>query len=66
VRVMNLNKGSKKGLRQIRWKQHEAVSAALLFLLLTALAIWLAFFEAAHEHSIDPFQTPELRQVEDP
>jgi multisubunit Na+/H+ antiporter MnhG subunit len=41
-------------------------SAASLFFILAAPAIWLALFQAAHERSVDPRQTHDLKDVENP
>ena len=45
MRVINFDKGSKRRLRQIRWKYFEVVSLGLLFLVMMvtiALAlVWL-------------------------
>lgn len=62
-RVINFDKGSKRRLRQVRWKRHEAVSAVLLFLILMALCVWLALREASHYHYSDPPKTPQVTEV---
>jgi hypothetical protein len=59
ARVINFDKGSKRRLRQVRWKRHEIVSAALLFLTLVALCLWFALREVYRDHSSDPPKTPQ-------
>jgi hypothetical protein len=59
VRVINFDKGSKRRLRQIRWKYFEVISLGLLFLVMTitfALAIvWLV------SHDSNEPRTPYLQ-----
>jgi hypothetical protein len=64
ARVISFDKGSKRRLREIRWKYHEVVSAALLLLILMAVVVWFALFQEAHERFIDPSPTPEIKEVE--
>ena len=45
---VNLNKGSKRRVRQIRWTQTEIVSAVLLFLVLATEAICVALWVMGH------------------
>jgi len=59
-RVINFDKGSKRRLRQVRWKRHEIVSAILLVVVLTALCLWLALREASQYHYSDPPHTPQV------
>jgi hypothetical protein len=65
ARVINFDKGSKKRLREIRWKHREIVSAALLILALAVLAIWFAFFQNSGERFLDPLPAPQLKQLKD-
>ena len=61
--IINFDKGSKRRLRQVRWKRHEIVSAVLLFLVLTVLCLWFALREAYHDHSSDLPKTPQAREI---
>ncbi len=61
-RVINFDKGSKRRLRQVRWKRYEAISAVLFFLILTALCVWLALREASHYHYSAPPKTPQVTE----
>jgi hypothetical protein len=60
MRVITFNKGSKRRLRQIRWKCFEVVSLGLLFLVMmitTALAIvWFV------SHDSDEPRVPYLQE----
>lgn len=47
-RVITFDKGSKRNLKQIRWKLHEIVSAVLLSLILSALGLMYAVWESSH------------------
>jgi hypothetical protein len=47
---MNLGKGNKRRVRQIRWKRSEIVSVILLTLAITILSVYLALWLAT-----DPF-----------
>lgn len=62
-RVINFDKGSKRRLRQVRWKRHEVASAILLFVILTVLCLWLALREAAHYHYSDPPRTHQVTEA---
>jgi hypothetical protein len=59
VRVINFDKGSKRRLRQIRWKYFEVISLGLLFLVMMitfALApVWLM------SHDSNEPRTPYLQ-----
>jgi hypothetical protein len=44
-----LGKGTKRRIARIKWKRREIAHAAILFLLLAILSIWLAvWFEMRH------------------
>ncbi len=62
ARVINFDKGSKRRLRQVRWKRREIVSAVLLFLILMALCLWFALHEVYRDHYSDSLKTRQARQ----
>ena len=45
---LQLGKGSKRRLRQIRWKRSEIVSALLLVLAIGVFGVYLAWWLATH------------------
>jgi len=47
-RVINLDKGSKGRIRRIRWTFAEKASAGVLSLVLIALCILIALWNASH------------------
>jgi hypothetical protein len=58
LKVITLDKGSKKKLQRIRWTRSEIASAVLLTFILSVACIWAAFWYASH-YSDEP-QTPSL------
>lgn len=44
-RVITFDKGSKRRMRQIRWKSHEVVSFVCLSLIVFALSVLLILWE---------------------
>ncbi len=49
-KVITFDKGSRRRLRQIRWKLFEIFSLALLAVLLFAATIFVLLCELDHEH----------------
>jgi hypothetical protein len=47
-RVITFDKGSKRRIKQIRWKIREVVGAVLLSLIITILGVLLAVWEVSH------------------
>jgi len=47
-RVITFDKGSKRRLKQIRWRIHEIVSAVLLSLILSLFGVLYAVWEVSH------------------
>ncbi len=45
---INLDKGSKRRVRLIRWKRSELVSAALLLLAVTVVTVCIALWVMTH------------------
>jgi len=58
-RVISFDKGSKRRIRQIRWKIHEISSAALLSLIILLLGVLVAFWEVSHYSGES--RTPQIR-----
>ena len=46
--AMNLGKGNKRRVRQIRWKRSEIFSVILLTIAITVLGVYLALWLATH------------------
>jgi hypothetical protein len=44
-RVITLDKGSKRQMKQIRWKLREVISAVFLSLIVLGLCAWAALLE---------------------
>jgi hypothetical protein len=47
-RVITLDRGSKRRMKQIRWKIREVISAVFLSLLILGLSVLLALWEVSH------------------
>jgi NhaP-type Na+/H+ or K+/H+ antiporter len=47
-RVISFDKGSKRRIKQIRWKIREILSVVLLSLIITVLGVLLAVWEVSH------------------
>ena len=60
MRVITLDRGSKRRLRQIRWTWRERTSLALIFLFLLALCILYLHWDLSHDH---PFSEDTMRTV---
>ena len=60
MRVITLDRGSKRRLRQIRWTWRERTSLALLILFLLALCILYLHSDLSHDH---PFSEDTMRTV---
>jgi hypothetical protein len=52
-RVITFDKGSKRRIKQIRWKLREVISAVVLSLIILGLGVLLAFWELSH-NSAEP------------
>ena len=50
--AINFGKGSKRRIRQIRWKRFDIVIAILLVLAVTALIAWLALLLARNNYDV--------------
>jgi len=47
-RVITFDKGSKRRMKQIRWKLHEVVSVFSLTLIVLALCVLFGLWEVSH------------------
>ena len=64
-KVITLDKGSKRRLRQIRWKLFEIFSLALLAILVFAMSLLVMLWELRHVHPHrEPSKVPEIRNPE--
>jgi hypothetical protein len=57
-RVITFDKGSKRRMKQIRWKLREVVSAVLLSLIVLGVGVWFALWEVS-QYSAEP-KTPHV------
>lgn len=57
-RVITFDKGSKRRIKQIRWKLREVISAVFLSLIILGLGVLLAFWEVSH-YPVEP-KTPHV------
>ncbi len=57
-RVITFDKGSKRRMKQIRWKLSEVIGAVFLSLTILGLGVLLAFWEVSH-YSAEP-RTPHI------
>ena len=61
-KVIILNRGSKRRLKQIRWKLVEILSLALLAIFVLAIAILILLWELQHQHPYsEPPNHPHVR-----
>ena len=64
-RVITFDKGSKRRLKQIRWKLFEVVSLAVLAVLIFAVSILVMLWELDHEHRhSEPSKVPQIKSAE--
>ena len=64
-KVITFDKGSKRRLKQIRWKFFEVFSLALIAILLFGMSILAMLWELDHEHPhSEPTKTPQMRNAE--
>jgi cytoskeletal protein RodZ len=59
-RVINFDKGSKRRIREVRWRSTEIVSAVLLSLALIVLGVLLGSWEVSHYSA--PPKSPQVSQ----
>ena len=65
VKVITLDKGSKRRLKQIRWRAGEILSLALLSLLMIAAVALAILWEMHREHPLsEPTKNPQIREAE--
>jgi hypothetical protein len=57
-RVITFDRGSKRRMKEIRWKLHEVLSAVALSLIVLGLGVLLAIWEVSHYSA-----SPKTRQV---
>lgn len=65
TRVITLDKGSKRRLKQIRWKLFEAFTLALLTCFVLAMSLLIMWLELRHVHPHrEPSKVPQIRNME--
>lgn len=57
-RVITFDKGSKRRMKEIRWKLHEVISLVILALVVLGLGVLLALWEVSHDSA-----SPATHQV---
>jgi len=57
-RVITFDKGSKRQMKQIRWKLREVISAVFLSLIVLGLCAWAAFLEVSRY--AEALRTPQV------
>ena len=57
-RVITLDKGSKRQMKQIRWKLREVISAVFLSLIVLGLCAWAALLEVSRYS--EALRTPQV------
>jgi hypothetical protein len=62
LKVITLDKGSKRKLQKIRWTRAEIVSAVLLTFILSLACIWAAFWYASHYSHEPPTPSLEIKR----
>ena len=64
-RVITFDRGSKRRLRQIRWKLFEIFSLALLAILVFAMSLLVMLWELRHVHPHrEPSKVPQIRNTQ--
>ena len=64
-KVITFDKGSKRRLKQIRWKLFEIFSLFLLAILLFAAGLLVVLWEMRHVHPArEPSKVPQIRDTE--
>lgn len=58
-RVISFDKGSKRRMKQIRWKLREVISVFALSLMILALSVLFALWEVSH-YSAEP-KAPQVQ-----
>jgi len=57
-RVITLDKGSKRQMKQIRWKLREVISAVFLSLIVLGLCAWAALLDVSRYS--EALRTPQV------
>ena len=57
-RVITFDKGSKRQMKQIRWKLREVISAVFLSLIVLSLCAWAALLEVSRY--AEAVRTPQV------
>ena len=59
--VILFDKGTKRGMQQIRWKPYEVIGIFSLFAITIALGVWLALREVSNYYHAP--RTPEVKPL---
>ncbi len=64
-KVITFDKGSKRRLKEIRWKIREVISLVLLAIFVLVISALAVLWEVQHEHPrSEPTKVPQLRNAE--
>jgi hypothetical protein len=64
-KVITFDKGSKRRLKQIRWKLIEIFTLALFAILIFATSLFVLMWELQHEHPhAEPTKVPQIKSAE--
>ena len=61
-RVITFDRGSKRRMKQIRWKFREVISAVFLSLIVLGLGVLFAYWEVSH-YAAEP-KTPVVEALD--
>ena len=64
-KVITFDKGSKRRLRQIRWKLIEIFTLALFAIFIFAMSLFVLLWQLGQEHPhSEPTKVPQIRNAE--
>jgi hypothetical protein len=64
-KVITFDKGSKRRIKEIRWKIHEVFSFVLLTIFVLVMSVFVALWEVHREHPYsEPTKVPQVREAQ--
>ena len=62
---ITFDKGSKRRLKEIRWKPREVFSFVLIAILVLMMSVFVLLWEVHHEHTYsEPTKIPQVREAQ--